>query len=87
MQEVVKRIDPQERWRMRITKRFYDKCHTKELIEALTQHIDRPNVDLENPEKTIRIEIIRDQAAVSLLQPGDCFSVNKGKDEILTSCA
>jgi tRNA(Ser,Leu) C12 N-acetylase TAN1 len=85
VQDVAERIDPRQRWRMRITKRFYDRYHTQELIDMLTRYVDRSNVDLEHPEKTIRIEIIGDHAAVSLLQPSEHFSVNKVKDEVLTS--
>jgi tRNA(Ser,Leu) C12 N-acetylase TAN1 len=85
VKNMVKRIDSHERWRMQITKRFYNKHHTPELLKFLTQHVDRPHVDLENPEKTIRIEIIGSVAAFSLLKPREHFSVNKVKDEVLTS--
>jgi tRNA(Ser,Leu) C12 N-acetylase TAN1 len=88
MSEVVKeyaeKIEPEDRWRMRINKRFYDKYHTSELIEKLTEYVDKPNVDLENPDKTIRIEIIGGKAAFSLLKPEEHFSVNDVKEELLT---
>jgi tRNA acetyltransferase TAN1 len=83
VKEFAERIKPNERWRMRINKRFYEKYHTDELIEKLTKHVDRPNVDLENPDKTIRIEIIGKEAALSLLEPKEHFSVNDVKDEVL----
>ena len=70
---------------MRVNKRFYEKFHTQELIEVLTKHVDRPKVDLENPDKTIRIEIIGEEAALSLLKPREHFSVNEVKNEILTT--
>lgn len=89
MSKVVKkfaeRIDPEERWRMRISKRFYERYHTRELVEELTKHVDRPNVDLERPDKTIRIEIIGEKAGLSLLKPREHFSVNDVKDEVLTT--
>ncbi len=84
VKEFAKRIDLEERWRMRINKRFYERYHTRELIEQLTKHVDRPNVDLENPDKTIRIEIIGEEAALSLLKPGEHFSVNDVKEKVLT---
>lgn len=88
MSEVVKeyaeKIKPEERWRMRINKRFYEKYHTPELVEKLTKHVDKPKVDLENPDKTIRIEIIGGRAALSLLEPREHFSVNDVKEELLT---
>jgi tRNA(Ser,Leu) C12 N-acetylase TAN1 len=91
MSEIVKgfakKIKPNERWRMRINKRFYQKYHTDELIEKLTEHVDRPNVDLENPQRTIRVEIIGGKAGLSLLEPKEHFSANDVKSEILTTCA
>jgi len=85
VEQFAKRINPKERWRMRVNKRFYEKFHTQELIEVLTKHVDRPKVDLENPDKTIRIEIIGEEAALSLLKPREHFSVNEVKNEILTT--
>jgi len=85
VKEFAKRIKLNERWRMRINKRFYEKYHTDELIEKLTEHVDRPNVDLENPQKTIRVEIIGGKAVLSLLKPKEHFSANDVKNEILTT--
>ncbi|NIP66631.1 hypothetical protein GWN63_00825 [Candidatus Bathyarchaeota archaeon] len=85
VKEFAGRIQPEERWRMRIDKRLYEKYHTQELIEELTKHVDRPKVDLENPNKTIRIEIIGERAGLSLLKPREHFSVNDVKDEVLTT--
>jgi tRNA(Ser,Leu) C12 N-acetylase TAN1 len=66
VKELAERIRSEERWRMSIHKRFYPAHHTRELIENLAQHVDRPNVDLEHPEKIIRIEIIGGRAGLSL---------------------
>lgn len=84
VKQFTQRIMPEERWRIRVNKRFYPKYHTIELIECLAEHVDRPNVDLENADKTIRIEIIGEEAALSLLRPREHFSVNQVKNEILT---
>lgn len=70
------RIDPDERWRVRITKRRYTGPHTRVLIDALTQHVDQPHVDLEHPDKTIHIELIGGHAGLALLKPHEHFSVN-----------
>ena len=51
------------------------------MIERLAEHVDRHRVDLENPDKTIRIEIIGEEAALSLLRPQEHFSVNAMKSE------
>lgn len=89
MSKVVKqfaeRILPEERWRIRVNKRFYEKYHTQELIERLAELVDRPNVDLDDPDKTIRIEILGKEAALSLLKPKEHFSVNAVKNELSTS--
>jgi tRNA(Ser,Leu) C12 N-acetylase TAN1 len=79
------RIDPDERWRLRINTRFYTAHHTRELIDALAQLVARPHVDLEHPDKTIRIEIIGDTAALALLTPREQFSVHDVKNEVFTT--
>jgi tRNA(Ser,Leu) C12 N-acetylase TAN1 len=84
VKEMAENIKPKERWRMRINKRLYKKHRKRELIELLTQDIDRPNVDLEKPNKTIQIEIIGEEAALSLLKPREHFSVNKVKKQLYT---
>lgn len=82
--ELAERIRPEERWRMNVNKRFYHDHHTRELIEKLAQHVDKPNVDLENPDKIIRIEIIGGRAGLSLLTLKEAFSVNAVKKAVLT---
>jgi len=84
VKEMAENIKPKERWRMRINKRLYKKHRTRELIELLTQDIDRPNIDLEKPHKTIQIEIIGEEAALSLLKPREHFSVNEVKKQLYT---
>lgn len=80
IEENVKKIAEnikKETWRITINKRFYDRYHTQEIIEVLAKHINGGKVDLKNPQKTIQIEIIGKQAGISLLEPGDIFSVSK----------
>lgn len=72
---------------MRINKRFYEKYHTEELVEKLTKHVEKQNVNLENPQMTIRVEIIGRKAGLSLLESKEHFSANDVKNEILTTCA
>ena len=85
VKQFAERILPEERWKISVNKRFYKKYHTQELIERLAEHVDRPKVDLENPDKTIQIEIMGDEAALSLLGPREHFSVNVVKNEVLTA--
>jgi tRNA(Ser,Leu) C12 N-acetylase TAN1 len=46
-----------------------------EIIEPLAELIDE-KVDLRNPDKIVRIEILGNAAAVSVLKPEDVFSLH-----------
>lgn len=74
--ELGKSIDADERWRMTVEKRRYTRHHKIEIIRDLAELIDR-KVDLENPDKILRIDIIGKYAGVSLLRPKDVFSAAK----------
>lgn len=74
--ELVKGIIKGEKWRLTVEKRRYTLCHKIEIIRELAELIDR-KVDLENPDKIIRIDIIGKYAGVSLLKPQEVFSVEK----------
>jgi tRNA(Ser,Leu) C12 N-acetylase TAN1 len=65
-----------ERWSMEVELRRFTTLHRLEIIEPLAELIDE-KVDLTNPEKTIRIEILGNSAAVSVLKPEDVFSLHK----------
>ncbi len=84
MQDEIKKIVPGikagERWKMEINKRDYPK-HFSELIIPLTEPVERDNVDLENPQKIIRVEIISGKAGISLLTPNYILDVPKIKKE------
>ncbi|MEM2936052.1 MAG: THUMP domain-containing protein [Candidatus Bathyarchaeia archaeon] len=84
VKEFAKRIKPDESWKMEIHKRFYRALHMDELTEKLAHHVNRPKVDLKNPQKTIRIEIVGSEAGLTLLGPKEHLSVNKVKAEALT---
>jgi len=68
------RVD--EKWRMTIEKRRYTQFHKDEIIRELAELVDK-KVDLENPDKILRIDIIGKYAGMSLLKPRDIFSVAK----------
>lgn len=70
------RIQPQERWRLKVVKRNYAQPSPR-IVEALARHIDRPNVDLVNPEKVVRVEIVENHAGVSVLGEGEWLNVAK----------
>ena len=70
------RILAGERWRMTVEKRRYSLHHKIEVIRELADLIDE-KVDLENPEKILRVDIIGRYAGISVLIPQDVFSVAK----------
>ncbi len=76
MKEGVKKlpaIAPHERWKMVVEKRKYPMYHTAEIIRELAELIDA-QVDLNNPEKIIRVDILGGFAGISLLSPSEVFS-------------
>jgi len=67
------RIHSGERWRMTIEKRRYTLYHRIEIIKELAELIDE-EVDLKNPDKILRVDIIGKYAGVSVLAPQEIFS-------------
>ncbi len=65
-----------ERWRITVEKRRYTLYHKVEIIRELAELIDE-KVDLENPDKILRIDIIGKYAGLSILTPQDIFSAAK----------
>jgi tRNA(Ser,Leu) C12 N-acetylase TAN1 len=45
----------------------------------LTDVVDRPNVDLNNPDKIIRVDIIGKDAAISLLKKQELLNTSSFK--------
>ncbi len=80
MKEGVKRLRNRirsgERWRMTVEKRRYTQYHRAEIITGLAELVHE-RVDLENPEKILRVDIIGKYAGISVLTPQDTFSVAK----------
>ena len=70
------RIHAGERWRMTVEKRRYSLHHKFEVIRELADLVDE-KVDLENPQKILRVDIIGRYAGISVLTPQDVFSVAK----------
>lgn len=77
VKSITKGIRQNEPWKMNLEKRMYGKMHTTELILKLTEVVDRPNVDLENPKKIISVEIIGRKAGISLLNADEMLDVHK----------
>lgn len=75
--ELQKGIKKEDKWKMELAKRKTTKEYPKNIIIQLTEVVDKPNVDLSNPQKIIKVEIIGDKAAISLLTKDEVFSVSK----------
>ncbi len=69
-------IRPGERWRMTVEKRRYTLHHKIDIINELAELIDE-KVDLRNPDKVVRIDIIGKNAGVSVLSPQHIFSTTR----------
>lgn len=77
--DLEKKIGDDERWKMELTKRRYDEHSTTELITGLTESVNKPNVDLKSPDKIVKVDIIGEKAAVSLLSADEYLDVQKLK--------
>ena len=64
-----------EKWRIILEKRRFTKHHKIEIIKNIAELVDE-KVDLKNPDKTLRIDIIGRYAGISILKPNDMFSTS-----------
>lgn len=80
MKEVVKKLKEKighgERWAMKIEKRRYTKYHKIEIIKELAELIDE-EVDLENPDKVLKVDILGKYAGLAVLKPEEVFSTTR----------
>ena len=78
----VKGIKENERWKMELkTRKLKQKPDEVKLIINLTEAIERKNVDLDKPEKIVRVEIIGNKAGLSLLKPEEILNLNKIREK------
>lgn len=66
-------ISEGESFRIKLRRRKHKLIDRKTLIENIAKYIDNP-VDLENPEKIVRIELLKNICGISFLRPGDVIS-------------
>ena len=74
--ELKNKIHVGERWRMTVEKRRYTRYPKVEIIRELAALIDE-KVDLINPDKILRVDIIGRYAGISILTSRDVLSVTK----------
>lgn len=73
-QKVRDAIAEGETWGMKVEKRRWQQYHTHDIVLHLAHAIDR-KVDLDHPDKLVRVDIVGDRTAVSVLRPGEIFSI------------
>lgn len=80
MQEIVKdlagNIRENESWKMTIEKRQCEE-HERELITKLTGVVNRDKVNLKDPDKIIRIDIMGDETSISVLGREEYLNVTR----------
>ena len=74
IKKMQKGIKKNEKWKMDLHKRHFDEMPSTELIMKLTEVVDKPKVDLDNPQKIMEVQIMGKKTGLALLN----------KDEILT---
>jgi len=63
---------------MDIERRHTD-FHERDLIMKLTENIDKPNVDLKEPDKIIKVDILGKETAISVLRRDEFLNTTKMK--------
>jgi len=79
LKEIDTKMDPKESWKMDLGKRGYE-GDTMDLVMKLTEHINKPNVNLKNPQKIVKVEIVGKKTAVALLSSDEYLNVAKMKE-------
>jgi len=74
--QIKDKIKHGEKWRMTVEKRRSTLHHKIDIIKQLAELIEE-KVDLKNPDKILRIDIIGKYASVSVLLPHEIFSTTK----------
>jgi len=76
---MVERIAPsiaaQETWALKVAKRGWNEYHTADIVERLARAIDR-KVRLRAPDKLVYVDVLGLAVAVSVLRPGEAFSIH-----------
>ncbi len=72
-ENVASGIGESETWGMKVEKRRWQKYHTIEIIECLAAGINR-KVNLSSPDKWLRVNVVGERTAISLLKPEEIFS-------------
>lgn len=78
MKEIDAKMSDEESWKLDLGKRQYE-ARSTDLIIKLTENINHPKVDLKNPQKIVKVEIVGDRAGVALLDRNELLDIPKLK--------
>lgn len=78
VKEIDSKMDSNESWKMDLGKRGYE-GDSMELLVKLTENINKPKVDLKNPQKIVKVEIVGNRAGFALLDKDEYLNVAKMK--------
>ena len=80
--KMAKDIKQNEKWKMDLkVRRVKQKPDEIKLVLKLTEVVDRQKVDLDNPDKVIKAEIIGNRAGLALLEKGELLNIAKLKQK------
>jgi tRNA acetyltransferase TAN1 len=74
VEKIAPRIGKNETWGMKVHKRRWQKYHTIEITDFLATGINQ-RVDLSHPDWIVWVDVVGRQTAISLLRPGEIFSL------------
>jgi tRNA(Ser,Leu) C12 N-acetylase TAN1 len=74
-ERVAPAIGAQETWALKVEKRGWTQYHTADIVRRLAEAIDR-KVRLKAPDQLVRVDILGRTVAVSVLRPGESFSIH-----------
>ena len=77
IKKLQKGIKKNEKWKMDLHKRHFEQINSIDLIMLLTEAVDKPKVDLGNPQKIIEVQIIGKKTGLSLLNKDAILSIVK----------
>ena len=77
IKKLQKGIKKTEKWKLDLHKRHFEQISSIDLIMKLTEVVDKPKVDLSNPQKIIEVQIIGKRAGLSLLNKDEMLNLAK----------
>ena len=77
IKKLQKGIRKSDKWKMELHKRHFDEIQSTELITKLTEVVDKPKVDLDNPQKIIEVQIMGKKTGLALLNKDEILSLAK----------